>query len=427
MINKSNKKLTLATPFQIFCWCLFDWAHSAFPTVVITFVFGTYFIRSVAESTLKGTAYWGWVMGLSGIVVAILSPVLGSVADYTGRRKPWLGIFTLCNIIFTALLFFVLPAPSWVFKALVILFFANITYEFTQVFYNAMMTSIAPEDKIGRISGWGWGLGYFGGLICLTIALYVFVKEGVFPRSESLNVRLTNLLVAGWFLIFALPLFIYTPDLKKNNISSTRAIKKGCKELWNTLKEIRKIKGVLAFIIAHLFYIDGLSTLFIFAGIYAAGTFNLTYTQILYYAMILNVSAGIGAVIFAWVDDYIGPKFTVSFSLVVMIIGGSAILFVKSVFWFWLLSAVIGLFVGPTQAASRSYMARLSPPHLMNQMFGIYQLSGRITTFIGPILVGVLTELFKSQRAGMSVIFVMMLIGYLILLAVPKPSKRTPL
>lgn len=415
--------LKSATPFQLFCWCLFDWAHSAFPTVIITFIFGTYFIRSVADSTVKGTAYWGWLVGLSGIAVALLSPVLGSIADYTGRRKPWLAVFTLSNILFTALLFFTLPSPSWIWWAIIMLFLATVTYEFTQVFYNSMMVSITPKEKLGRISGWGWGLGYFGGLVCLAIALIVFIKGKWFTNTEDLNVRLVTLLVAVWFLVFGIPLFLFTPDVEKTRTSPKEAISQGVKELWNTLKEIRKFKAIFLFIIAHLFYIDGLSTLFIFAGIYAAGTFHMSYTQILYYAMILNVSAGIGAAIFAWVDDYVGPKFTVCFSLIVMMIAGCAILLIKSIPWFWTLSAVVGFFVGPTQAASRSYMARLAPSHLTNQMFGIYQLSGRITTFIGPILVGVLTEVFKSQRAGMSVIFAMMLIGFFILLAVPKPVK----
>jgi UMF1 family MFS transporter len=152
-------ELTKANPFQIFCWCLFDWAHSAFPAVIITFIFGTYFVRSVAENTILGTAYWGWMMGVSGLTVAILSPILGSIADYTGRRKPWLGIFTLINILLTGLLFFTKPNPSYICWALICLYFANIFYEFVQVFYNAMMTSIAPPKRIGRISGWGWGLG----------------------------------------------------------------------------------------------------------------------------------------------------------------------------------------------------------------------------------------------------------------------------
>lgn len=417
-----DKQLIKATPFQIFCWCLFDWAHSAFPAVIITFIFSTYFIRSVADNVVTGTAYWGWMMGISGFTVAILSPIMGSIADYTGRRKPWLGIFTFINILFTALLFFTKANPSYIWWALISLFIANVFYEFVQVFYNAMMTSIAPSNRIGRISGWGWGLGYFGGLICLILAFLIFIKGSYFSAIESENIRSTTLLTACWFLIFSIPLFLFTPDVKKKPTSLIKATLNGIAELLKTLKEIKKYRNIFLFIGAHLIYIDGLTTLFIFAGIYAAGTFQMSYTEIMYYAMALNITAGIGAGIFAWVDDFIGPKFVVVFSLIMMIALATIILIIKSKMWFWIFSALLGLFVGPAQAASRSYMARISPPHLTNQMFGIYQLSGRITTFIGPILVGSLTDLFKSQRIGMSVIVVMMFIGLLILLKVKKPE-----
>lgn len=417
-----QKKTT--TPFQIFSWCLFDWAHSAFATVIVTFIFATYFLRSVADSTIMGTAYWGWMMGVSGVVVAIFSPILGSIADHTGRRKPWVGLFTLINALCTALLFFTMPDRSFIWWALVFMFLANISYEFIQVFYNAMMVSIAPPEKLGRISGWGWGLGYFGGLVCLAIALYALIRPCWIPDTNQLNVRLTTLLVAVWFVVFALPLFLYTPDVEKTDISAFEAMKKGLSELWHTLKEMKHYKAIFIFIIAHLFYIDGLSTLFIFAGIFAAGTFDMSYTEILYYAMLLNITAGIGAGIFAWVDDAVGSKMTVGLSLVMMMITGVIILILKSKMWFWILSAVLGIFVGPTQAASRTYMARLTPPHLTNQMFGIYQLSGRITTFIGPILVGTLTEAFGSQRIGLSVVFLMMFIGFVILMAVPKSDPQ---
>lgn len=424
-INLNDSLEKKATGFQLFCWCLYDWANSAFATVVVTFVFSTYFVRSVADQVNIGTAYWGWMMGASGIVVAIFSPIFGSIADYTGRRKPWLGFFTLLNILSTAALFFVLPEKSWIMPALALLFIANITYEYGQVFYNALMTFIAPKEKIGRISGWGWSFGYFGGLICLALALIIFVNNNSFDLKNDFNIRLSNLLVAAWFLIFSLPLFIFTPDKKLVKVKPKEAIQKGLSELANTFRQVKKYKNIMKFLIAHLLYIDGLSTLFVFAGIYAAGTFNLSYSQILIYAMALNISAGLGALLFSWVDDWIGPKFTVSFSLVMIILSGICILIIKSVMWYWILSAFLGLFVGPTQAASRSYMARLSPPNLVSQMFGIYQLSGRITTFMGPLLVGTLTKWFSSQRVGLSVVFVLMFAGYLVLLSVPKPDEKS--
>lgn len=420
----SSKKIPpKITPWGLFCWCFFDWAHSAFPTVIITFIFGTYFIKSVAPSTISGTAYWGWAMGISGLFVAIFSPILGSIADYSKKRKPWLAVFTLANVICTALLFFTQPSIYWIYWALVFVALANLFYELTQVFYNAMMVSIAPQEKLGRISGWGWGLGYIGGLVCLVLALFLFIENPRIPKNFSLNIRSTTLLVAGWFLIFAIPLFLFTPDEIGKKASFKESFQKGFQELWQTLKNIRQYKGIFIFLIAHLIYIDGLNTLFAFAAIFAAGTFGMNYMQILLFAILLNITASVGAALFAFVDDFKGPKFTICLSLICMVLVGSIILWIQSVTLFWILSAILGLFVGPVQAASRSYMARIAPKHLINQMFGIYQFSGRITSFIGPILVAIFTELFLSQRYGMSVIFIMMLIGLFVLWAAPKPLK----
>lgn len=423
VMNNENKK---SKALGIFSWCLFDWAHSAYPTVIVTFIFGTYFVRSVAPSTIQGTALWGWTMGLSGIFVAIFAPVLGSIADYTGRRKPWLMSFVLLNILATALMYLTKPDVAFVFWALAMLVFANSSYEFIQVFYNAMMTSIAPKDKIGRISGWGWALGYFGGLACLSIALFAFIKGGWLPKVDDVNVRSTALLVGAWFFIFSIPLFLFTPDLEKTEVGVFDSIKMGIKELLKTTRELKRYRDIFVYLVAHLIYIDGLSTLFVFAGIYAGSVFNMNYFQILMFAMLLNVTAGIGAGIFAWVDDYIGPKFTISISLVAMIITGSALLIITSKTWFWFLSAILGLFVGPTQAASRSYMAHLTPKELTNQMFGIYQFSGRITSFVGPLLVASITKLFDSQRLGMSVVFILMFIGLLVLIKVPNVKNTRP-
>ncbi len=416
MVEKKKNSSVLG----IICWCIFDWAHSAYPTVIVTFIFGTYFVRSVASSTIEGTSLWGWTMGLSGVFVAVFSPILGSIADYGGRRKPWLLTFVLLNTASTALLFFTKPDSGFVFWALACILVANSSYEFMQVFYNAMMTSIAPKGKIGRISGWGWALGYFGGLVCLAIALFVFIRGGWLSVENDINIRSSTLLVSLWVFIFSLPLLLFTPDVEKTNASAIESIKKGVKELLKTTRELKRYKDIFTFLIAHLIYIDGLSTLFVFAGIYAAGSFNMSYLQILIFAMLLNVTAGIGAAVFAWVDDYIGPKFTICISLTAIIITGTILLLIKSHILFWVISAILGIFVGPTQAASRSFMAHLSPKELTNQMFGIYQFSGRITSFAGPILVGTITKIFDSQRAGMFIVFVLMFIGLLILLKVPR-------
>ncbi len=403
----------------ILAWCIFDWGQAAFPTVIITFVFGTYFVRSVATSSVHGTALWGWTIGLSSVLVAAFSPLLGSIADHTGYRKRWLLTFVVCNVLATSMLYFTHPRATSILWALVFLGLANIAYEFMQVFYNAMLPSIAPKNKIGRISGWGWAFGYFGGLACLSIALFAFIQGGWISTVGQINVRSSTLLVAAWVLAFSMPLFLFTNDLIKEKLHPSTAIKLGFNELTKTLRELKSYKNIFTFLIARLIYIDGLNTLFIFAGIYAAGTFKMSYFEILMFAMLINVFAGIGAAYFAWIDDKLGPKIIIAISLVAMIISGTGLLLIESKSLFWVLSAILGLFVGPTQSASRSYMARIVPKHLTNQMFGIYQFSGRVTSFIGPVLVALLTQTFNSQRVGMSVIFVLMFIGFLVLLRVP--------
>lgn len=411
---KKNKSSSLA----IASWCIFDWGMSAFPIVIITFVYGTYFVRSVAHSTVHGTALWGWTIGISAILIAIFSPIFGSIADYTGQRKLWLATFLFFNVIATALLFFAKPNPAYVLWVLLFLGVANVCYEFSQVFYNAMLPSIAPNDKIGRISGWGWASGYFGGLVCLTIALLGLIQNKQFSKINDVNVRSSAILVSLWIFIFTLPLFLFTNDTAKNDIRAIDAIKRGIHELIKTFKELKKYRTIFTFLIARLIYIDGLNTLFIFAGIYAGGAFNMNYTQILLFAILLNISAAIGAAYFSIVDDRWGSKKTICLSLIIIIISGSILLMIKSKALFWILSVILGLFVGPTQSASRSFMARIAPKHLTNQMFGIYQFSGRITSFVGPVLVASLTEIFDSQRMGMSIIFILMFIGFLLLLKV---------
>lgn len=405
--------------FAVVWWCLYDWAQSAFPVVIITFIFGTYFVRSVAEDTVQGTAIWGWAIGASGLVVALFSPLIGSIADHTGRRKKWLATFALIMVVATSMLFYTKPNPSWVIWALICTTIANCCYEFAQVFYNSLMINITSREKFGKVSGIGWACGYIGGLACLVLALFLFIDNPYLGVKDSINIRATTLLVSLWALLFSLPLLLSKIDEPSISISPFIAIKRGAEELIQTIKELKRYMGIIRFLIARLIYVDGLNTLFVFAGIYAAGTFHMTYSQIIVFAITMNIAAGLGAAIFASLDDLIGSKKIIIISLCVIIFNGLILLIIKGILAFWIIATILGFFIGPTQAASRSYMARIAPKELINQMFGIYQLSGRITSFVGPILVASATEHFQSQRMGMSVVFILMLIGLLIMFKVP--------
>jgi UMF1 family MFS transporter len=408
-------------------WCLFDWANSVFPTLIVTFVFAAYFTRAIAETPEQGTAQWGTAMSLSALFVALVSPFLGAVADQGGRRKPWLFVTSVVCIAASALLWTVTPGLQWVWLPLLLVALGNAGFEMGQVFYNAMLAEIAPPSHLGRLSGWAWGMGYAGGLVCLALALVLFVQPEApvfgLSKQSAEHVRITGPLVALWFALFAIPLFLWTPDKPASGLTYAKAIRQGLATLLDTLRNLRRFRNVALFLIARMIYTDGLNTLFAFGGIYAAGSFGMSFDEILIFGILLNIAAGLGAAAFAWIDDWIGPKRTVIIALIGLLAFSTAILLVEQKFWFTVLGCGIGVLIGPAQAASRTFMARLAPAHMRTEMFGLYALSGKATAFIGPALVGWATLWFDSQRAGMATILAFFLIGLLLLLKVQPPTR----
>lgn len=411
---------------QLIAWGCYDWACSAFPIIITTFVFATYFTTRVATNTITGTYQWATATAIAGVLIAILSPIFGAIADHGGHHKRWLGIFTIICIIFSALLWFVYPNVNYVPFALICVILGTISLEIAVVFYNSFLPHIAPAGYIGRVSGWAWGAGYLGGIIALSIALFGFIKTvptWLNPETAE-QVRLCGPLTAVWFALFSLPLFMFIPDTPATGIRAKLAIKKGLQELACTLKELPQHKNLVLYLLAHLIYVDGLNTLFAFGGIYAAGTFGMDLPGVILFGITMNISAGLGAILLAWVDDFLGSKPTILISLVCLIVLGLPLLFIHSVTIFWLLALSVGIFVGPVQAASRSLMARIAPADKSTEMFGLYAFSGRITAFIGPWVLGLATYHFHTQRAGMATILVFFLIGGLCMLAVKEKDSQ---
>jgi UMF1 family MFS transporter len=410
-------------------WCLYDWANSAFPTVIITFVFATYFTGSVALDKITGTAYWGYTMSLSALAVAIAAPVFGAIADNLGRRKTWLGFFTALCIFASCVLWFVEPDPSFALMALVTAGLANFAFETGMVFYNAMLPGLVRKSHLGRVSGWGWGLGYFGGLFCLALTLIGLVQPESpwfgLEKETAEHVRATALLVAMWYAIFSIPLFLFTPDKIASDISIVGAIKKGLSELRATFSQVRQHSNMFKFLIARMIYTDGLNTLYAFGGIYAAGSFGMELNEIIIFGIGINVTAGLGAAAFGWVDDWIGPKKTVMIALAALTVLGTALLIVETKTGFWTFGLPLGLFVGPAQAASRSMMVRLAPPEQITETFGLYALSGKATAFLGPALLGAASFAFDSQRAGMATIPVFFALGMFLLKSIGEPTVKS--
>lgn len=417
-----------ATRRGLLAWSLFDWANSPTPTIVITFIFAPYFARGVVGDETRGLELWSWGMAASALIIALISPVTGAIADAAGRRKPWVGSFTVLTVIATALLWFAAPDAAWTIPVLVLVVLVNIGFETSTVFYNAMLPDLAPPHRMGRLSGWAWGLGYAGGIACLTLALVVFIlpEEAPFGLDDipSGGVRVSALLAAGWLIVFGWPMFVFTPDRPSARLSVGTAVSRGWRRLIETGRQLSRHKEILRFLAARLLYIDGLNTLFALGGIYAATAFAMNEEDVLIFAVCLNVTAGLGAAGFAWLDDWLGPKQTIVIALLCLSVCGGGILIVEQALWFWILGMALGIFIGPVQSASRSLMARMAPPEMTGEMFGFFALSGKVTSFIGPLLVGTVTALSGNARLGMSVIVVLMLAGLAILLTVKAPRGR---
>jgi len=408
---------------SLVAWCFYDWANSAFPTVLTTFVFAAYFTKGVAADEVSGTSQWGVAMSLSALAVAVFGPVLGAIADNTGWRKPWLALFTLIAALGATMLWTVEPNTAFIVHALFWIALANFAFEMGMVFYNAMLPNLAPKEKIGRWSGWGWGLGYMGGLACLGITLVAFVQADIplfgLDKSKAEELRATGPFVAVWMVVFAFPLFLFTPDSTATGKPVGAAIRDGLTALWQTFYQLREYKDVIRFLLARMFYTDGLNTLFAFGGIYAAGTFGLTFEELIIFGIAMNVTAGLGAVAFAWLDDEVGPKLVILISIAGLSLLGGALLIIENQNLFWVFGLPLGLFVGPAQSASRSMMARMTPETMRTKFFGLYALSGKATAFLGPAFLAWTTLTFDSQRAGMATILIFFGLGFTLLVKVP--------
>jgi UMF1 family MFS transporter len=412
---------------KAWAWALYDWANSAFPTVVSTFVIAAYFAQGIAQDPATGQAQWGWAQSAAGLAIALLSPVLGAVADAGGRRRLMLGLFTLLTAGATAMIWFAKPDPAYAFYALACVAFATVAFEIGTVFYNSMLPQVATRENIGKVSGLGWGLGYAGGLACLGLCLLLLIKPDPSPlgldRGQAEHVRATALLVAAWLLVFGWPVLVALPDPPGERPGWALAAQRGLAEIIGLLRNLPKKPNMARFLVARLFYTDGLNTLFAFGAIYAAGVFGMGLDKILLFGIAMNVTAGLGAAGFAMVEDRVGSRRMVLLALAAMIALGTALLLATTETWFWILALSLGCFFGPAQAASRAFMARLAPPEELAAHFGLFALSGRVTGFIGPAVLATVTAATDSQRLGMATVLVFLALGALILATVREEAQ----
>ena len=404
----------------IWSWALYDFANSPFTTLVVTFVYATYFTQAIAPDPIAGTVLWSRAVALTAVVVAVCSPILGALADRGGYRKLFVLLATLLCVLATMALYLVLPGQIWAALALFVV--ANIAFEFGTVFYNAFLPDLSPPERFGRISGYGWGLGYLGGLLALGVALVTLIQPDMpwfgFSKDSGANIRATNLLVGVWFLVFSLPLFLWVDEPRPRHTDRRRVVGAAFTQLRQTLKEIHKYRQVVRFLFARMLFNDGLVTIFAFGGIYAAGTFGFSLQEVLVFGIVLNLTAGLGALTLGHLDDWIGGKRTLVISLVGLFAATLLAVVAPTKAWLWVAGILIGIFIGPNQSASRSLMARFVPRDAQNEFFGFFAFSGKLTAFLGPLSLGFLTQWSGSQRVGVSVVLVLFAVGLVLLATV---------
>lgn len=436
----------------VFAWMLFDWANQPFQTLIVTFIFAPWFVAEVVGDPVRGQALWGAATSLGGVTVALLAPFLGAIADRTGGRKRWVLAFSVPYVLGCAGFWLAEPGMANPRIVLVVYVVAYLGSEFGQVFTNAMLPGLGPRSEIGRISGSGWALGYLGGLVSLILVLALLAPApgsdltllGIPPilgldAAAGEPARATGPLSSLWYLVFALPLFLYTPDEPPRR--EPGAIRAGLRDLAGTFRVARRHRSFFAFLIASMVYRDALVALFAFGGIYAAGVLGWGLFQLGVFGI---VAAGIGA-LGAWIggraDRAFGPRPVIVASICLLIaVGVAALLTTRTQVLgipvgpdsrlpdhlFMAAGGLLGAAGGALQAASRTLLVHQAENRIApTQAFGLYALSGKATAFIGPGLIAATTAATGSQRLGVSPVILLFLIGLLLLYWVKTDNEQT--
>ena len=391
---------------------LYDWASSVLPTLHTTFVFAVYFTTAVLPE--NGTFYWAMMTGIAALATGLLAPILGHLADLKGQIKKGLITATLAAALAIMGLWFVAPDPQFAVLALGLSGLAIFFSELGFMFYNALLPRLADASITGRISGYGWGLGYIGAILALILVLAIFIlpEPSLFGLSKAAAepVRAAMIFAGLWLVIFSLPLFFTSFEEGPKKQAQPFML-----SLIQSGKLVLSIPNMMRFLIARMAYNDGLITLFAFGGIYAAKVFGFTQQDILIFAIGLNITAGIGAIIGGPLTDRWGAIYIIHTSLICLFLLGLVCLMTHSLTIFWVASLCLGFFIGPCQAAGRVWVSHLAPPENRASLFGFLALSGKLTSFVGPVLYGWIILVTGLERAGMVVVLGLFAIGFFLL------------
>lgn len=427
--------------WPVYAWGLWDWGSAAFNAVITTFVFSVYI---TSDSFGPGaSSKLGWAMAGAGLVIALLAPITGQRADRSGRRSTWLAVNTGLVVLASAALYFVQPAPDFLWLGLLLLAAGNVFFEFAAVNYNAMLNEISSPNDVGRVSGFGWGLGYLGGIVLLLIVYFGLISPdvGLFgvTSEDGMDVRVTMLLCAAWTLLFSLPVLVTSRDRARpaaprervGIVASYRLLFASIARLWN------HDRNTVWFLFSSAVFRDGLAGVFTFGAVIAARVFGFSDGGVIIFGIAANVVAGLATIAFGHLDDRIGPKRLIVGSLTAMIVAGLVIFVLHDAgsTVFWMFGLLLAVFVGPAQSASRTFLARLIPPGKDGEVFGLYATTGRAVSFLSPAgfstaiaLGAVLTgaeSVDDAQYWGILGILVVLLTGLLMLLFLVKPVGGT--
>jgi UMF1 family MFS transporter len=412
-----------ASPAQrgrIFAWTLFDFANTAFSVIIVTVIFSRYFTGHVAGGRKW---LWGLAVSLSMICAALLSPPLGAAADSSHNRKRFLFLFTAVCVLCTGLLFFV--QEGMIATGILLFVLANIGFEGGLVFYDAFLPSITSRSSYGRVSGYGFAMGYVGALAVLLIVNVLLPAQ---PDPAYLwYVRFSFVVAAGFFLLFAIPLFVFVPEIYAHARQTTSYITEGIRRSSQTFRALflrREHPSIARFLVAFFIYNDGILTVIAFAAIFAETILHMTDKDIIVFFAIVQTSAILGSLAFGVITDKIGPKRTISVTLLLWIGISAGAYFVNSVAAFYAVALAAGVAIGSSQSASRSMMALLTPKDREAEFFGFYDgLCGKASAVVGPLVYGIIADLTDERMAALA-IGLFFVAGFVVLQGVATPSAQ---
>ena len=399
---------------KIFIWTLFDFANTSFSIVVVTFLFAVYFKNIVADGKPIGDLYWSFGTSISMIVTALISPVLGAIADFSAGKKRFLLFFTIMCITATALLFFV--SPGQILLGLVLFIIANIGFEAGLVFYDAFLPEVTVSKNYGRVSGYGFGMGYLGSLATLAI-IYPFIQSGMIKETFPV--------AALFFLVFSVPFFLFIRDSRKKIVKTEPYHIIGLKRVWSTISHLKNYKNLAIFLLAYFFYIEGVNTIIFFSGIYASTTLGFSDSELLIFFLTVQTTAIAGSVVFGIIADSIGQKKTIMITLFMWLVTVALAFFIYDKFGFYFVGLLAGASMGSSQSTSRSLMTKLTPEDKKTEFFGFYSFFGKSSAVVGPLVFGMVSFLSGSQRIAILSVGVFFVIGMLILSKVKDPDAQT--